>query len=47
MLTLRGFAIDEPLRQRTGQASIEQLERWRAEAITAKAPAVTSSRTAE
>ena len=37
VLTLRGFAIDEPLRQRISQASIEQLEAWMTKAIAADA----------
>lgn len=37
VLALRGFAIDEPLRRRITQASIEQLEAWLAKAVTASA----------
>ncbi len=37
VLTLRGFAVDDPLRSRIAQASIEQLEAWLAKAVTATA----------
>ena len=37
VLTLCGFAIDEPLRQRISQASVEQLEVWLAKSVTANA----------
>ena len=37
VLTLRGFAIDQPLRQRISQASIERLEGWLAKAVMANA----------
>ena len=37
VLTRRGFAVDEPLRQRIGQATVEQLETWLDKAVTANA----------
>ena len=37
VLTLRGFAVDNPLRQRISQASIERLEGWLTKAVTVNA----------
>ena len=37
VLELRGFTVDEPLRERVTHATIEQLEAWVARAVTAQA----------